>query len=479
MPHPPFVTRRDAFLWLSVAGASLAWPAPARAVSHQSIEMRAPTRKEYDVVVIGAGFAGISAARELSRAGLSTLVLEARNRIGGRTFTSKFAGHPVELGGSWVHWEQPHVWAEITRYGMAIAESPGATPQTASWITEGRLRAGDPQRSFGRLATLMERHFDVDRQHGRLAMPRSYDALAAPEWARKLDAWSATDRIAQMPLSAEQRDILNPILCINSHSNPADGGFLSQLHWWALSEYDFGRMLDRLGRYKIVQGMAGLATAMLNDSTAELSLGTPVQSISQAGETVSVTTRSGTSYGARAVVVAVPMNTLRDIAFTPELSPLKTDMSRQRHAGSGTKFYVHLKQKIGKWFGMAPYPKPITFAWTEHERDDGSVIVAYGPPVGLDITDDDAVRAAVRQLLPKVDVVAVTGYQWTEDPYARGTWAFYRPGQVTRGLRGMQTAEGALFFANSDIANGWRGFVDGAIESGLSTARQVRERLGK
>jgi hypothetical protein len=103
------------------------------------------------------------------------------------------------------------------------------------------------------------------------------------------------------------------------------------------------------------------------------------------------------------------------------------------------------------------------------EREDGTTLIAYGPPVGLDTADNDAVQTALRRLLPKADVLAVSGYQWNEDPYSKGTWAFYRPGQVTHGLREMQ-AEGPIFFANSDIANGWRGFVDGAIESALTAA---------
>ena len=64
-----------------------------------------------DVVVIGAGFAGLVAARELGRAGLDVIVLEARDRVGGRTWTDRRLGHDLELGGTWMHWVQPHAWA--------------------------------------------------------------------------------------------------------------------------------------------------------------------------------------------------------------------------------------------------------------------------------------------------------------------------------------------------------------------------------
>ena len=79
---------------------------------------------DYDVVVIGGGFAGVTAARDCRKNGYKTLVLEARNRLGGRTFSTEFAGHKVELGGTWIHWTQPFVWAETQRYGLKVIESP-------------------------------------------------------------------------------------------------------------------------------------------------------------------------------------------------------------------------------------------------------------------------------------------------------------------------------------------------------------------
>jgi predicted NAD/FAD-dependent oxidoreductase len=72
----------------------------------------------FDVIVIGAGYAGLTAARDLTASGAKVLLLEARDRIGGRTFTSTIDGHKFEMGGTYVHWAQPSVWREIARYGM-------------------------------------------------------------------------------------------------------------------------------------------------------------------------------------------------------------------------------------------------------------------------------------------------------------------------------------------------------------------------
>ena len=76
------------------------------------------TESRPDVVIVGGGFAGVTAARELTMRGRSAVLVEARDRLGGRTYTSDHGGHAMELGGTWVHPLQPKVGAEISRYGM-------------------------------------------------------------------------------------------------------------------------------------------------------------------------------------------------------------------------------------------------------------------------------------------------------------------------------------------------------------------------
>src|SRR3984957_15243871 len=127
-------------------------------------------RADADVVVIGAGFAGLVAARELGRAGLGVLVLEARDRVGGRTWTDRRLGHDLELGGTWGHWGQPHTWGQMTRYGREITRSPAV--EEAYWLGAGGARR------TGTLDEFMELIADgqqaiVDDVHA--AIPRGID----------------------------------------------------------------------------------------------------------------------------------------------------------------------------------------------------------------------------------------------------------------------------------------------------------------
>lgn len=308
-------------------------------------------------------------------------------------------------------------------------------------------------------------------------MPLPHAPLSKRELLEKWDALTLADRLKQLKHSPEVRDLLAPQLSINCHNSLDQGGFADMLRWWALGDYDMGRMFDKLGRYEISEGMSELSKRILADSTADVRLSTQVKSVEKIGSIYKVTAAQNQVFKARSIILALPLNVLSSVKIEPAPSPVKLQMASAGHSGRGTKCYIHVRQKIGNWFGSAPFPNPITLAWTERHRDDGTVLVAFGPPGKLDITDEEMVQRAIRSLIPKADVVGVTGYQWDTDPYSRGTWCWYRPGQLTQGLAELRKPEGGVFMAGADQAEGWRGFVDGAIESGITAARDVRSYL--
>ena len=108
-----------------------------------------------DVVIIGGGFAGVTAARELTMRGRTAVLVEARDRLGGRTHTAPHDGHDMELGGTWVHPVQPNVWAEITRYGLELEELP-VPGGTQAVLSEGKIVELDDARG-------LEQFMDVAR----------------------------------------------------------------------------------------------------------------------------------------------------------------------------------------------------------------------------------------------------------------------------------------------------------------------------
>ncbi|MBN3787680.1 NAD(P)/FAD-dependent oxidoreductase [Burkholderia sp. Ac-20353] len=465
--------------FLKGAGVAMAATAiaPLTASATEKKHSTSPTgAREFDVIVIGGGFAGLTAARDCSQKGMKTLLLEARTRIGGRTFTSQYRDHHVELGGTWVHWAQPHVWAEITRYGLTLAETPGASPTDFAWRSEGAIKRADGQKAFAMLTDAMVKYCDVDGQLGRSVYPRAPEPLLRADIVAKYDRMSLNDRLGQMKFTPEIRDLLAPQYTINAHRDPSTSSFAEQLHWWARGDFDIGLLFDRCGHYKIEQGTAGLANAIRQDGDFQMLTGTPVKSVMQGRGKALVGTDQGT-FSAGAVICAAPINTLKDIRFEPGLNAAKMAASKLGVTGKGRKCYIHVKQKLGVWMGCAPYPYPITLAFTEQERDDGTLIACFDSSGTLDVNDEQAVQSALRGLIPGAEVVSVISYPWTDDPFSQGTWAFYHPGQLTGSLTALRANEGNFFFASSDSAMLWRGFIDGAIESGIHTATQVFNKL--
>jgi monoamine oxidase len=429
---------------------------------------------DYDAIVIGAGFAGATAARELRTHGLRVLVLEARSRIGGRTFTSKVDGHDVELGGAYFHWTQPYAWAEITRYGVEIHEPPPTAPARSAWIASGERKEAPPD----------QLGFEVFRGAGGFfydatqVLERPFDPLFVPEIA-KVDRLSVQDRLESVGLPQDQRDILGGVFSVSCHCNPAEAGLVEMLRWYALPGWSMRAYADATARYTLRGGTRTLIERILADARAEVKLSTPVKGVRQKDGEVIVTTEEGESISAGAVVVTVPLNVLGGVEFSPPLSAGKRAIAGEGHAGSGVKFHVKVRGAVGTFTGLAPWPSPIASLSTEYTDNEGTMLTAFGPsPKLLDINDDQAIQQALRLLLPDAEVAWAVGYDWNIDPLSRGTWCVFRPGQLTRYLSELQRPEGRVFYAGADNASGWRGFIDGAIESGIRAGRQVAELLG-
>src|SRR5688572_4561882 len=161
-----------------------------------------------DVVVVGAGFAGLTAAGELSRQGLTVHSLAARDRIGGRTWLDHRLGRELEIGGTWVHWTQPYVWAELKRYGLETTPSP--EPERAFWWAEGRRHEGGPDQLLRLIGEFNEEFVEDSRKY----FPEPFSPLAREDF-KTIDDVSVLERIrSQFPAGAP-RDILESFWALN------------------------------------------------------------------------------------------------------------------------------------------------------------------------------------------------------------------------------------------------------------------------
>jgi len=434
---------------------------------------RDQARASADVVVIGAGFAGLIAARELGHAGLDVLVLEARDRVGGRTWTDRRLGHDLELGGTWVHWVQPHTWAEMTRYGRDITRSPAV--EEAYWLGAGDARRTGTLDEFMALIAAGQQAIVDDV---RAAIPRGIDPTAGE--IGKLDAFSIQDRFDALGLDDEARSANEAVWIGHVNARLDQVGLSSALRWTAAAGGHWQLMHEASATYRVVGGMSGFTAAIAADVAGELRLSAAVTRVAQAADGAVVTCADGTEVRARRVISTLPVNAIAGIAWEPGLPGAWLRANAETVAAQGVKVWVKARGQVPRFFAYGSQRHPISVLKTEFTDDDATVLVGFGPDhTQLDVTNVADVQAAVDALRPGLEVTGVAAHDWMKDPLSRTTWMTHRPGQLTRDLAELQRPAGVVHFASSDNANLWGGFVDGAIESGLREARRVTAELTK
>jgi monoamine oxidase len=422
----------------------------------------------YDVIVVGGGLAGLTAARDLSTTGHSVLVLEARDRLGGRTWYRPFAGTKkrVEVGGTWFAREaQSAIAAEIDRYGLGVAQSP--LPKEFRSFFGGRLRAGT---------------LPVPEEEAEAAS-RGFSAIA--EASRRIEPGTPFDRQQLGDLDVSFADFLVPLglpattveylsawwAGFSFGCGPTGVSVLHVLCWVA----GFGNSTwawDDVPAEKLSEGTASLVEALASDSEADVRLSAPVASIVRDGSGVRVTTRDGVSETAGVAVVAIPLNTWHDVEFSPELSPAKRAAAGDGHAGRAVKAWALAVDVPDHLAGIGAE----AYNWLQEEFvvPEGRLLVGIGSSSDrLDASDRGQVEQALRRFAPEARVIASDGHDWNGDEFSQGTWAAYRPGQLSRLHSALQEPEGRLYFAGGDIAPRWPGMMTGAIESGSKAAEDV------
>ncbi|MET9804801.1 FAD-dependent oxidoreductase [Streptomyces sp. NPDC006368] len=422
----------------------------------------------YDVIVIGAGYAGVTAARELRAKGKRVLILEARGRIGGRTWTSTFAGHQVEMGGTWVESTQPHIGAELRRYGIALEEEHPV--DRVLLPTPTGPKAFTPDDGFGRIGAVLERLFEGSQQY----FEKPFQPLYRADLLQSLDKLTLRDRLTQLGLTAEEELLINGQTAVYSGGSSTQGALTMLAHWWSLAGWNNAGWNDTQ-RYRMTVGTAGLLTAMINESRPTVRLNSPVASVTDNGTRVYVTLRSGVRYNAAKVIVATPVNVWPTIKFSPALPAAHTAAATQGIAvPNALKIWIHARNGAGKFYGQgAEGQSPIPMMMPFKETSEGLVYVAFSTDPNLNPTDKVQVAAAVRKLGAELDIISLQAHDWGRDPYARGGWAFRKPRQLTTLYPSVLEPSGQVVFASGDLANGWSGFLDGAVESGLRAAQQA------
>ncbi|MCP3822755.1 FAD-dependent oxidoreductase [Streptomyces sp. A3M-1-3] len=420
-----------------------------------------------DAIVIGAGYAGATVARELALKGLRPLVLEARDRVGGRIWTDTFAGEQVEIGGGWLGPQQTLVHRELERYGMATYVD--VKPDQVVLPAETGYQTMTPEEAGATLDPLWGRFYEGSQNY----FERPQEPLFRKDLLVDVDPLSLQDRLDQLGLSPLERKWLSGETSVYSGGLSSTGSLTGMAQWIQLSGGSYGTYSTTMS-LRPVGGMTVLLQAMLDESQATVQLNSPVAGITESDGLVTVRLASGRSHTSRVVVVATPTNVWKSITFAPGLPPAHTQAATQGigvpHA---TKMWIQIRGQVPAAVAQAPEGSPILMIVPQAQTAEGRLAVAFTGP-SLDVSSAWKVQEAVQQLLPGSTLVRYRAMEWHKEKYTAGGWGLRRPNQLLQLFPGIEEPHGRLVFAGADIAQGWHGaFIEGAIESGLRAATQA------
>jgi monoamine oxidase len=433
------------------------------------------------VVVVGAGFSGLAAAYELSRAGYEVTVVEARNRVGGRviSFSDLVPGKNVEGGGELIGSNHP-AWVayakqfklEFLDVGEEDLDFPvvlGGKPLTAE---QSEKLWEEMEQAFNTIVTDAAK-VDAD-EPWRAQNGEALDKRTMADWIGQLSA-SPLCRSALRTMMMADNGVVSEWQSYLANLAMVKGGGLEK--YWDESEVyrckGGNQQLAR--RFVTAIGAARVLTRM------------PVRAIALTDSLARVTLGDGKVLEAEHVLLTAPPSVWNKIAIDPVLPPA---LSPQM--GTNVKYLMALKSPVWRRSELAPEllsDGPVSLTWhgTDGQPGAGEAMVAFSGGPAADLCREWTATQRDKNYLAELgsvyrgigaSFVRARFMDWPSDPWAKASYSFPAPGQVTTQGPILRQGIGRLHFAGEYTSYAFMGYMEGALNSGAAAARRIATRDG-
>jgi len=445
---------------------------------------RVPRPVLYDVAVVGAGLAGLTAATAIRAAGRSVIVLEARERVGGRNFDHVLSpGKVVELGGQWAGPGQDRVLALARRLGVATFDtySNGNSVYYANGQLQtysGDIPPADPA-SLGELEALI---LELNKMAASVPAAAAWEAPDADTWDRQ----TIETFFGQTLASAEARNLADLSIRGVYGEEAEEISLLDLLQAITGVGGDFNTLIGSAQSIRFVGGPQQLSEKLAAALGKRVKLGVPVLAVQHGSH---VTLASGSeSFHARRAILTLPKTLSGRLVYEPALPPARDQLLQREPNGSVVKcnaiYATPFWREQGTNGQATSDTGPIRITY-DNSPPDGKPGVLVGFMEGNDSRlfynrSAAARRQAALECFARYfgkQALSPIGYYdlaWATEPYTRGAYGSFNPPGVLTSLRDpLSEPLGSLYYASADASPTWPGYMDGAIRSGEAAAGAV------